>query len=115
MLSYAKPRIGQNKFGGDAITYEGVSAAKKWERIESYGPKFVENITQAIARDVLCYAMRTLKGNMICAHVHDEVIIEADQGTSLEDICEKMGRTPPWVEGLTLRADGYTTEFYKKD
>lgn len=114
-LSYAKPRIGENRFGGESVTYEGVGGTKKWERIESYGPKFVENIVQAISRDILCYAMRTLSHCRICAHVHDELIIECRKDASLEAICEQMGRTPPWAEGLVLRADGYETQFYKKD
>ena len=114
-LAYVKPRIGENRFGGESVTYEGVGAAKKWERIESYGPKFVENIVQAISRDILCYAMRTLSHCRICAHVHDELIIECRKDASLDAICEQMGRTPPWAEGLVLRADGYETLFYKKD
>ena len=114
-LTYVKPRLGENQFGGESVTYMGVGTGKKWERIESYGPKFVENITQAIARDVLAYAMQTLSGYRIVAHVHDEVIIEANDNTSLEAVCEQMGRTPPWAEGLLLRADGYETNFYKKD
>lgn len=114
-LSYVKPRMGLNRFDGESVTYEGVGGTKKWERIESYGPKFVENIVQAISRDILCYAMRTLSHCMICAHVHDELIIECREDVSLEAICEQMGRTPPWAEGLILRADGYCTPFYKKD
>lgn len=114
-LSYVKPRIGENRFGGESVTYEGVGATKKWERIESYGPKFVENIVQAISRDILCYSMRTLSHYRICAHVHDELIVECRKDASLEAICEQMGRTPPWAEGLLLRADGYETQFYKKD
>ena len=114
-ISYVKPRIGENRFGGESVTYEGVGGTKKWERIESYGPKFVENIVQAISRDILCYAMRTLSHCRICAHVHDELIIECRKDTSLEAICEQMGRTPPWAEGLVLRVDGYETQFYKKD
>ena len=114
-LSYVKPRMGENRFGGEAVTYEGIGATKKWERIESYGPKFVENIVQAISRDILCYAMRTLSYCRICAHVHDELIIECRKDASLAAICEQMGRTPPWAEGLVLRADGYETQFYKKD
>ena len=114
-LAYVKPRVGENRFGGESVTYEGVGAAKKWERIESYGPKFVENIVQAISRDILCYAMRTLSHCRICAHVHDELIIECRKDASLDAICEQMGRTPPWAEGLVLRADGYETQFYKKD
>lgn len=114
-LSYVKPRIGENRFGTESVTYEGVGGTKKWERIESYGPKFVENIVQAISRDILCYAMRTLSHCRICAHVHDELIIECRKDASLDAICEQMGRTPPWTEGLVLRADGYETQFYKKD
>lgn len=114
-LAYVKPRIGENRFGGEAVTYEGVGSVKKWERLESYGPKFVENIIQGIARDILCYAMRTLRCCDIVAHVHDELIIEADGRMSLEVLCDQMGRTPPWAEGLVLRTDGYTTEFYRKD
>lgn len=114
-LAYVRPRIGENRFGGESVTYEGVGGTKKWERIESYGPKFVENIVQAISRDILCYAMRTLSHCRICAHVHDELIIECRKDASLEAICEQMGRTPPWAEGLVLRADGYETQFYKKD
>lgn len=114
-LSYVKPRIGENRFGGEAITYMGLNPAHQWARLESYGPKFVENIVQAISRDVLCYAMQTLRDCAIVAHVHDELIIEATPDMSLEDVCKKMSRTPPWAEGLLLRADGYVTPFYKKD
>lgn len=114
-LYYVKPRVEENKYGGESVTYEGVGSTKKWERLESYGPKFVENITQAIARDILLYAMQTLKEYRIVAHVHDEAIIEADKNTSVQSVCELMGRTPPWAEGLVLRADGYECEFYKKD
>ena len=113
-LAYVKPRMGENRFGGESVTYEGVGSTKKWERIESYGPKFVENIVQAISRDILCYAMRTLSHCRICAHVHDELIIEIRKDASLVAICEQMGRTPPWAEGLVLRADGYETQFYQK-
>lgn len=114
-LSYVKPRMGENRFGGESITYEGTGSTKKWERIESYGPKIVENITQAISRDILAYAMKTLSHCFIVAHVHDELIIECSQAVSLKAICDQMGRTPPWIEGLALRADGYETMFYKKD
>lgn len=114
-LYYVKPRVEENKYGGESVTYEGVGSTKKWERLESYGPKFVENITQAIARDILLYAMQTLKEYRIVAHVHDEAIIEADKSVSVQSVCELMGRTPPWAEGLLLRADGYECEFYKKD
>jgi len=114
-LAYVKPRIGENQFGSPAVTYMGTGGAKKWERLETYGPKLCENITQAISRDVLCYAMNTLRCCSIVAHVHDEVIIEADPRMSLSAVCEQMGRTPPWAEGLILRADGYETKFYRKD
>lgn len=114
-LAYVKPKIGENKFGGESVTYEGVGATKKWERIESYGPKFVENIVQAISRDILCYAMRTLSHCFICGHIHDELIIEASTGVDLQAVCEQMGRVPPWLPGAVLRADGYETEWYKKD
>ena len=114
-LAYVKPRIGENRFGGESVTYMGVGSTKKWERLESYGPKFVENIVQATARDILCYAMQTLKNCAIVAHIHDEVIIEADKRMSVEAVCEQMGRTPPWAKGLVLRADGYSCSFYQKD
>ena len=113
-LSYVKPKIGENKFGGESVTYEGVGTNKKWERIESYGPKFVENIVQAISRDILCYAMRTLSHCFIVGHVHDELIIETPMDADLDTICKQMGRTPDWIEGLLLCADGYETAFYKK-
>lgn len=114
-LSYVKPHMGENRFGGEAVTYEGVGSTKKWERIESYGPKFVENIVQAISRDILAYAMRTLSHCFICGHVHDELIIECSMGVTIDAVCEQMGRTPPWISGLLLRADGYECSFYKKD
>ena len=114
-LAYVKPKIGTNQFGGDCITYEGTGSTKKWERLESYGPKFVENIVQATSRDILCYAMRTLSYCFITMHIHDELVIEADPRMSLQAVCEQMGRTPPWAEGLQLRADGYETNFYRKD
>lgn len=114
-LCYVKPKMGTNKFGGDSVTYEGVGSTKKWERIESYGPKFVENIVQAVSRDILMYAIRTLSHCFIVGHVHDELIIECSMGVSLDAVCEQMGRTPPWIKGLNLRADGYETMFYKKD
>lgn len=114
-LCYVKPKMGTNKFGGESVTYEGVGSTKKWERIESYGPKFVENIVQAISRDILMYAMRTLSHCFIVGHVHDELIIECSVDVSLDAICGQMGRTPPWIKGLNLLADGYETMFYKKD
>ena len=114
-VAYVKPKVGTNKFGGECITYEGIGSTKKWERLDSYGPKFVENIVQATARDILCYAMRTLRCCSIVMHIHDELVIEADPHMSLDAVCEQMGRTPPWAKGLLLRADGYATPFYKKD
>ncbi len=114
-LSYAQPTIGENRFGGESVTYMGIGDTKKWERIETFAGKLVENITQAVARDVLCYAMQTLGNERIVMHVHDELIIEAEPELSLEEVCEKMGRTPPWAPGLILRADGYECQYYKKD
>lgn len=114
-LSYVKPRIGENQFGGESVTYEGIGSTKKWERLESYGPKFVENIVQGTARDILCYAMQTLRHCAIVGHVHDELIIECRKDVSVDAICQQMSRTPPWAEGLILRADGYECEFYQKD
>ncbi|WP_026499251.1 DNA polymerase [Butyrivibrio sp. WCD2001] len=114
-LCYVKPRIGENRFGGESVTYEGVGSTKKWDRIESYGPKFTENIIQGISRDILMYAMKTLHNFDIVAHVHDELIIEADPKASIAAICEQMGRVPSWAEGLILRADGYVCDFYMKD
>lgn len=114
-IAYVKPRMGINQFGSESVTYEGMGATKKWERLESYGPKFCENAIQAIARDILVYAMQTLRNCSIVAHVHDELIIEADRRMSLSAVCEQMGRTPPWAKGLLLRADGYECDFYKKD
>ena len=114
-LSYVKPRIGENQFGGESITYMGLDLSKKLARIESYGPKLVENITQAISRDILCHAMQTLRTMEIVAHVHDELIIECDERVSLVAVCEQMARTPPWAEGLLLRADGFECQFYQKE
>ena len=114
-LAYVKPKIEINQYGSESVTYEGVGATKKWERLESYGPKFVENIIQAISRDILCYAMQRLSYCFIVGHVHDEMIIECSKEMSLEKVCEQMGETPPWIKGLLLRADGYECEFYKKD
>lgn len=114
-LAYVRPRMGTNKFGGACITYEGVGKANKWERLETYGAKLVENIVQGTSLDILLYAMGTLRNYDIVAHVHDEVIIEADRDVSCETVCELMSRTPPWASGLGLRADGYECEFYKKD
>lgn len=113
-LAYVKPRIGENRFGGESVTYMGIDATKHWSRIESYGPKFVENIVQAVSRDILAYAMRTLSCCQIVGHVHDELIIECSPDVSLQAICEQMGRTPPWLPGIELRADGYECQFYQK-
>ena len=114
-LSYVKPRIGENRFGGESITYEGIGSTKKWERIESYGPKFVENIVQAVSRDLLCFAMRNLSHCFICGHVHDELIIECSQDVDYKSICNIMSRSPDWMPDILLRGDGYETKFYKKD
>ena len=113
-LVYVKPRIEENDFGGESITYMGVGANKKWERIESYGPKFVENIVQGIARDLLMEAMMRMADMRIVAHVHDEVIIEAEEDL-VEKICRLMAIVPDWAEGLVLNADGYECSFYMKD
>ena len=113
-LIYVKPRIEENDFGGESITYMGVGVNKKWERIESYGPKFVENIVQAIARDLLMEAMRRMAGLRIVAHVHDEVIIEA-AADSVDKVCRLMSIVPEWADGLVLNADGYGCSFYMKD
>lgn len=114
-LSYVKPRIGENRFGGESVTYEGIGSTKKWERIESYGPKFVENIVQAVSRDLLCFAMRNLSHCFICGHVHDELIIECSQNVDYKSICNVMGRSPDWMPDILIRGDGYETSFYKKD
>lgn len=114
-LSYVKPRIGENRFGGESVTYEGVGSTKKWERIESYGPKFVENIVQAVSRDLLCFAMRNLSYCFICGHVHDELIIECSQDVDYKSICNIMSRSPDWMPDILIRGDGYETKFYKKD
>ena len=113
-LAYVKPRISENRFGGESVTYMGIDATKHWSRIESYGPKFVENIVQAVSRDILAYAMRTLSHCFICGHVHDELIIECSPDVSLDAVCQQMGRTPPWIPGIELRADGYECTFYQK-
>lgn len=116
-LVYVKPKIGLNRYGNESVTFEGVGEQKKWLRLESYGPKFVENIVQATARDILAEAMLRLDahGYKIVMHVHDEVVIEAPADTSLEVVCMVMGQTPAWAHGLLLRADGYACDFYKKD
>lgn len=114
-LCYIKPKIGENKFGGESVTYEGIGGTKKWERLESYGPKFVENIVQAVSRDILMNSIRTLSHCFIVGHVHDELIIECNKDVDLKALCDQMGRTPAWMPDLLLRADGYETKFYKKD
>jgi DNA polymerase len=114
-LAYVKPRIGTNKFDGESVTYEGIGATKRWERIDTYGPKLVENIVQATSRDILCYAMKSLRDKKIVMHIHDELVIEADDSDTLEAISSLMGKTPPWAEGLVLRADGYECPYYQKD
>jgi len=116
-LSYVKPRIGTNDFGSDCVTYEGVGATKKWERIDTFGGKLVENIVQAISRDLLCHAMQNLEGIgcRIVMHIHDEVVIEAPEDMEVEDICQRMSILPPWAEGLLLGAEGYDASFYMKD
>ena len=113
-LAYVKPRLEENQYGSESITYMGTDQQKRWSRIETYGPKLVENITQAICRDILAYAMKSLRKYRIVAHVHDEVILEVPMEISLDSVCELMGRTPPWVPGLELRADGYQCGFYQK-
>ena len=114
-LAYVKPRIGENRFGGESITYWGVGTSKRWERLETYSGKLVENIIQGIARDLLFYSMKTLSDCFIVGHIHDEIIIECTKDTSLSDICEQMSVTPKWADGLLLRSDGYECNFYKKD
>lgn len=113
-LCYVKPHMGINQFGSDSVTYEGINTGK-WTRLESYGPKFVENIVQAISRDILAYAIKSLSDCYICGHVHDELIIECKEDISVESICDRMGQTPPWIDGLQLRADGYECNFYMKE
>ena len=113
-LAYVKPQISENRFGGESVTYMGIDSTKHWSRIESYGPKFVENIVQAVSRDILAYAMKTLRFCQIVGHVHDELIIECSPEVSLDAVCEKMGRTPSWLPGIELRADGYECNFYQK-
>lgn len=115
-LAYPKAKIGMNRFGGESVVYEGVVVGNKWDKIESYGGKFVENIVQAIARDILAEAMMRLekKGFNIVMHIHDEVVIESDS-SSVEEINEIMSIVPCWATGLILDADGFESEFYKKD
>ena len=117
-LAYVKPRMGVNKYGRDGLTYEGVGENKKWERMDTYGPKLVENIVQGTSRDILAEAMMRLKkaGFSIVFHVHDEAVLEVPEGeSSVEEVCQIMAEPPSWVHGLPLRADGYECRFYKKD
>ena len=114
-LIYIKPRIEENKYGGESVTYLGVGMNKKWERLESYGPKFVENIVQGIARDLLMEAIIRMKGMRIVAHVHDEVIVESGIPHESNKICENLSEVPSWAKGLILNADGYHCDFYMKD
>ena len=115
-LAYIKPKIESNQYGSESVTYLGINGtSRKWERLESYGPKFTENLIQAVSRDILAYAMKNLSDRYICGHVHDELIIECPTETSVEEIGNIMGQTPPWLPGLNLRADGYECHFYKKD
>ena len=116
-LSYVKPRMAVNRFGRDGLTYEGISENKKWSRIETYGPKLVENIVQGTARDLLAEAMLRVekKGYPIVMHCHDEIIAEVPEGSgSVDEMCEVMAVQPVWAEGLPLRADGYECSFYQK-
>lgn len=114
-LTYVKPRIGENRYGGESVTYEGIGTTKKWERIESYSPKFVENIVQAISRDLLCFAMRNLSFCQIVGHVHDELIIECNPEVSVKSLCDIMSRSPDWMPDILIRGDGYQCDFYQKD
>ena len=114
-LAYVKPRIGTNRFGSDSVTYEGVGVAKRWERLETYGAKIVENIIQAISRDLLSFAMRNLQHLFIVMHIHDEIVIEAERQMSVQAVCKQMSQSPPWAKGLLLRADGFECDFYQKD
>lgn len=114
-LSYVKPKIEINENGYEVITYESRGMNKKWERVESYGPKFVENIVQAISRDLLAEAMKRLKDELICGHIHDEMIIECKKDTKVSDICKTMSTAPKWMPNIVLNADGFECDFYKKD
>lgn len=117
-LAYVKPRMAVNKFGRNGLTYEGIGESGKWGRIETYGPKLVENIVQGTARDLLAEAMLRLKkrGYQIVMHIHDEAVLEVPDGvSSVEEVCSIMAEQPEWAVGLPLRADGYECAFYKKD
>lgn len=117
-LAYAHPRLGQNRFGTTSITYSGLTG-RTWTRQETYGGKLVENIVQAIARDILVHAIHTVAdaGYQIVMHVHDEIVIDEPRhsGTSVADICQLMTRTPDWAAGLPLAADSYECDYYRKD
>lgn len=114
-LAYAKPRITLGKYGTDNIFYYGTdSQTKKWDLIESYGPKLVENIVQGIARDLLCHAISLLSDRGIVMHVHDEIVIECPRETTVEEIVQIMSTVPPWAKGLNLKAEGFECEFYMK-
>lgn len=117
-LCYMRPDFTSNRFGNRSLCYKGVGESKKWTTIETYGPKLVENIVQATARDILAMAMLRLQnaGFEIVMHIHDEAVLEVPIGqSSVNEICSIMSETPPWAQGLPLRADGYECEFYKKD
>lgn len=114
-LAYLKPRIGKNRFGSESLSYEGTGSTKKWERLETYGPKLTENIVQGISRDLLCHAMKALEHTELCMHIHDEVILEAPQDMEVREICDIMSRSPDWAEGLILNADGFAAPWYRKD
>lgn len=113
-LAYVRPKVEKNNSGKNIITYEGVDSSKKWSRLETYGSKLIENITQGIARDLLMYSMRTMQDMDIVGHVHDEVIVECDKDITVQQVCGLMEKTPEWADGLLLRADGYECEFYMK-
>ncbi len=114
-LAYVKPKIGINKYGSESITYEGTDMTKHWGRLETFGGKLTENIIQALSRDILCFAMKNLSYMFICAHVHDEVILECSEGVSDEVVCDIMSRVPSWADGLLLKAEGFVSPFYKKE
>lgn len=115
-LAYVKPGVGVNRFGGPCITYRGVSGGHKWSTIDTYGPKLVENIVQAIARDLLAEAISRVReaGHRIVMHVHDEIVVETTDAT-VDQVSALMCDPPRWADGLPLEADGYTCDFYKKD
>lgn len=115
MLSYVRPKIGINRFGSDSITYEGVDTNKHWGRLETFGGKLTENIIQALSRDILCYAMQNLSDMFICAHIHDEVVIECPMDMPVDSVCDVMARVPSWADGLVLKAEGFESSFYKKE